>query len=101
MEECGQIQAPTTSFYPLETAPIPLNIRVGAIRSRPGFLEQRKKSLARSGIRTRVVQTAALSLYCIVIIIIIIIIIIIKANFTPERALKAQRESRGIALLFL
>ena len=35
------------------------------------------------------------------IIIIIIIIIIIKVKFTPEKAAKAQRGNRSIALLFL
>jgi hypothetical protein len=74
MEECRQIQALTASLYPLETAPVPLNRRVGAIQSWSGRFGENIKSLARSGIRTRVVQTVGLSLYCIVITITIIII---------------------------
>ena len=41
------------------------------------------------------------SRFIIVIIIIIIIIIRQKVKFTLEQAMKAQRESRSIALLFL
>jgi hypothetical protein len=87
--------------------PVPLNKRVGGIHSPPGSSGKERKSLARSWIRTRVVQTVSLSLHLtmmmmMMIIIIIITIIIINVKFTPrtghEGSEKTWRHSSPLSL---